>query len=180
LISPRTYKRRKDELEKWVSRERRELNSKKEKVLETCFEMGDFIKKLGFEKRDIMEKLDSIRRGNAASESEVSEISEHDSERTKKVKRQIKEYQGGRHQGGQGSNEKKRAAARKLLQEKEKAIKEGVKRRLQEIEGGHANEMIDAAMALDVEQEIERRLQAARRIGSEGQQKKKQVNFASP
>jgi hypothetical protein len=43
LISPRTYSRKEKEIEKWVNEERKELNTKKKRVLETVNEMGTFL-----------------------------------------------------------------------------------------------------------------------------------------
>lgn len=47
LISPKTYKKKELELEKWVTNERKDLLTKKQKMLQTAEEMGSFLDKLG-------------------------------------------------------------------------------------------------------------------------------------
>lgn len=58
---------------------------------------------------------------------------------------------------------KKRAAAKKLMNDKEKLIQAGIKDRLHEIEQEHVDHLLNAALGLSVEEEIERRIRGARR-----------------
>ncbi len=55
----------------------------------------------------------------------------------------------------------KKAAAKKLLQEKERAIEQGIREKMKVLEKEHAEQLLDAALNLDVGTEIERRLRAA-------------------
>lgn len=59
------------------------------------------------------------------------------------------------------SIEKKKAAARKLIAEKEKAIEEGLKNKLKKIEQQQADKMLDLALNLDVQKEIDKRINGA-------------------
>lgn len=58
---------------------------------------------------------------------------------------------------------KKKALAKKLLEEKEKAIKRGLKDKMREIEADQADKMAKVALNLDPSKEIERRLKDMRR-----------------
>jgi hypothetical protein len=58
---------------------------------------------------------------------------------------------------------KKKALAKKLVEEKEREIKQGLKSRLREIEGSRAEKMLSVAMNLDPEKEIEKRLEEIKR-----------------
>ncbi len=58
---------------------------------------------------------------------------------------------------------KKKALARKLVEEKERMIREGLKARLREMEGARAEKMLNVAMNMDTEKEIERRIEEIKR-----------------
>jgi hypothetical protein len=55
------------------------------------------------------------------------------------------------------STKKKKKAASHLVEEKEKAIREGLRQKIIELEEKHAQEMLDEALKIDVKKEIERR-----------------------
>lgn len=63
--------------------------------------------------------------------------------------------------------QKKKAAAMKLMQEKEKLIEEGLKSQLKEIEANQVDKMLSLALNIDVESEIKKRLQMAKRAVEE-------------
>lgn len=105
---------------------------------------------------------------------------------------------------------KKKVTAKKLLQEKEKAIQEGIKQKMKNIEAEYVDELLNEALNLDVDREIEKRIKGARQAYDESHnwtessqfpanqdsisqsarslsqsqpdpsKKKKKVNFASP
>ena len=58
---------------------------------------------------------------------------------------------------------KKKALAKRLVEEKEREIKQGLKSRLREMEGARAEKMLSVAMNLDPEKEIEKRLEDIKR-----------------
>ena len=58
---------------------------------------------------------------------------------------------------------KKKALAKKLVEEKERMINEGMKARLREMEGARAEKMLNVAMNLDTEREIEKRVEEYKR-----------------
>ena len=58
---------------------------------------------------------------------------------------------------------KKMAIARKLIEEKERVIKEGLKSKLHHIEAEKAERILKVAMELDPEREIERRIREMKR-----------------
>lgn len=55
------------------------------------------------------------------------------------------------------TTKKKTMAANKLLEEKEKAIQEGLKQKIAELEEEHAQDMLEEALKVDVKKEIEHR-----------------------
>lgn len=58
---------------------------------------------------------------------------------------------------------KKMAIAKKLIEEKERVIKEGLKSKLHHIEAEKAERILKVAMELDPEREIERRMREMKR-----------------
>ena len=58
---------------------------------------------------------------------------------------------------------KKKALAKKLVEEKEREIKQGLKARLREMEGARAEKMLSVAMNMDPEKEIEKRIEEFKR-----------------
>jgi len=82
---------------------------------------------------------------------------------------------------------------RSLIKEKQQAIEKGVAEKLQEMEGDVVEEMMQAALNLDVEKEIERRIEIAKQLAETGRvdeslvsnslslpPQKKNVKFKSP
>lgn len=57
---------------------------------------------------------------------------------------------------------KKREAAIKLIEQKEKAIKKALDEKMMKYQGGIAEELLQRALELDVEAEVERRFNAAK------------------
>ena len=57
IISPRTYSQKSKELEKWVTRERRELKKKQQKMVQSIDEMGQYISNLERDKKYMVEHL---------------------------------------------------------------------------------------------------------------------------
>ena len=55
------------------------------------------------------------------------------------------------------STKKKKLAANKLLAEKEKAIQDGLRQKMLELEENHAKNLLDEALKIDVKKEIEKR-----------------------
>ena len=139
LISPQTYRRKALDLEKWVTNERKDLLTKKQKMLQTAEEMGTYLEKLGQDKKSMIEKIGSPRVPKRLLDSQSSvdfdEIEESDeSQRVRQARQQLKKIS--KQMDTQGETEedtkvkelqKKKAAAMKLMQEKEKLIEEGLK-----------------------------------------------------
>ena len=139
LISPQTYRRKALDLEKWVTNERKDLLTKKQKMLQTAEEMGTYLEKLGQDKKSMIEKIGSPRVPKRLLDSQSSvdfdEIEESDeSQRVRQARQQLKKIS--KQMDTQGEIEedtkvkelqKKKAAAMKLMQEKEKLIEEGLK-----------------------------------------------------
>ena len=74
-ISPRTFKKKSLELEKWVTAERAEISQKRAKVRDTCTDIGHFMKKLEKDKLMMLDQLPSAQstpRGLRRSASNVS------------------------------------------------------------------------------------------------------------
>jgi len=95
-ISPRTFKRKASQLEKWVSGERAEINSKRAKVRDTCSDIGHFMKKLEKDKLIMLDQLPSghsTPRGLRRSASNFSGAS--DSEGLQAVQEQLRELKSG-------------------------------------------------------------------------------------
>ena len=57
------------------------------------------------------------------------------------------------------NTKKKRLAAKQLLEEKEKAIQEGLKQKMVELDEKHAQTMLNEALKIDVKKEIEKRFE---------------------
>lgn len=72
LISPRTFKRKERDLEKWVTKERDELQNKKIKMAQTYEEIGSYLSKLESEKKIMLEKIGSPRVGRRLLDSQSS------------------------------------------------------------------------------------------------------------
>lgn len=72
-ISKETFKKKSQEIEKWVSGERREIELKRQKVKDTCEDIGGFIQKLETEKKVVLNELNvSNASPNSARSSSVS------------------------------------------------------------------------------------------------------------
>ena len=54
-ISPKTYSRKAQDIERWVHGERAEINQKRKKVKDTVSEIGVFMKKIEQDKQLLME-----------------------------------------------------------------------------------------------------------------------------
>lgn len=61
------------------------------------------------------------------------------------------------------SVKKKKAIAKKLIEEKERVIRNGLKDRLKQIEADQAEKMLTVALNLDPQKEIERRMREMKR-----------------
>lgn len=60
--------------------------------------------------------------------------------------------------------EKKRLAASNLIEEKEKAIKKGLMSKIASLEEENADDMMKKALELDIQQEITRRFEIAKKM----------------
>ena len=76
------------------------------------------------------------------------------------------------------STKKKKLAANKLFAEKEKAIQEGLKQKMLELEEKHAKNLLDEALKIDVKKEIEKRFNMILEIDNEQaeQRRRNEVN----
>lgn len=87
------------------------------------------------------------------------------------AKEQLRDLQAGRMGGDRPETKylnKKRDLVRKLISEKNEAVERGVKAKVQSFEGEMIDEMLQAALGLDVEEEVEKRVDQARRVVEEG------------
>ena len=64
---------------------------------------------------------------------------------------------------------KKRDLVRNLMKEKKDAIDRGVREKMRHLEGDMIDEMIRTALSLDVDQEVDRRIEKARQMLELGQ-----------
>lgn len=160
-ISQSTFTKKQRELEKWVTAERREINEKRRKVKDTCQEIGGFMAKIEKDKQLVMEGLNSAGstpRGlrKSISQNSVSQVSAS-VPGLEAVQEQLRGLKGGQI-GGAGPEtkyiNKKREFVRELMREKKEAIEKGVKERMGELESDMVDEMMQAALGLDVETEI--------------------------
>lgn len=153
-ISPRTYKKRSSEIEKWVHQEKHELLKKQQKFMQSMGEMKVFINKLDLDKKSMLEKIGSPRQplsssrqhiastsslGHANNLNESSSALMESSDESLGVRqardqlRRIAETQGLSDPEAKAIHKKKKAA-QKLLAEKERAIEMGLKTKLKEID----------------------------------------------
>ena len=188
LITPRTHRRKGEELEKWASNKRQELQKKVEPLNQQVKSIMNSLKK---EKKIIMEKIglsprsierkSSLKRqieerSSSLDYDEMDELQDEGSDesmRTKNARDQIhKLAKGSAFEDFEASEsgvkddykiKKKKAIAKKLIIEKEKVIKDGLKQRLRQIEADQADKMIAVALKLDPQQEIEKRIREMER-----------------
>eukprot|EP00347_Sterkiella_histriomuscorum_P003387 403364494 len=213
-ISPRTFKKKNSDIERWITQERKDFIKKQQKFMQSIGEMGSFINKLDLDKKSMIQQIGSPRphssRSNIISQSshDLSDINESSDEslRVRQARDQLQKLTVdlGKDDPESKAIAKKKKAAQKLIAEKEKAIEEGLKNKLKEIEGQQASKMLDLALNLDINKEIDKRINAAKRaieessdnfneysarsysqsMGpisvSEDPKKKKNVKFASP
>lgn len=87
------------------------------------------------------------------------------------MKEQLRDLREGRLGGEKPETKylnKKREFVRQLMHEKRDAVDKGVKDKLQNMESEMIDEMLQAALNLDVDQEVETRLEKARKMVEDG------------
>ena len=71
------------------------------------------------------------------------------------------------------ATKKKKLAANKLLEEKERAIQEGIRQKMVELEEKHAQSLLDEALKVDVKKEIQRRFDVMLELDQEQKEVRK-------
>lgn len=223
LLTPRSHRKKGEEIERWADMKRRELVKQVEPLslhLKTIMDnlvrdKEAIIDKIGVSPRQ-QHRRESVGASRSKDESssldylEVEEEQSDESQNTKYVRDQISRFARMNNyveEGGADMSEsakfdmkikKKKALAKKLIEEKERIIKQGIKDKLRSAEADQADKMVSLALRIDTNAEIEKRLkdkrrqiedsseqlESARSYGlsqsgapSEG---KKKVQFASP
>ena len=119
---------------------------------------------------DQLPSAQSTPRGLRRSASNVS--ASQDSEGLKAVKEQLRDLKSG-HLGGEKPEtrylNKKREFVRQLMKEKKEAVDRGVSDKMKNIESDMIDDMLYHALNLDVEKEIDSRLEIARKLVEDGQ-----------
>lgn len=158
------------DLDKWVTGERNEIKAKRAKVQDTCADIGAFLQKTEKEKKYMLDCLGgNTPRGLRRSSSQLTDS--QDSEGLRQVKDQLR----GIREGGLGGEKpetkylnKKRDFVKQLMKEKKSAVEKGVKDKMRNFESEMIDEMLQAALNLDVDAEVENRIEIARKMVEEG------------
>ena len=163
-ITQKVFSSKQRDIEKWVSHEKHEIRQKRAKVQDTCGDIGAYLQKIEKDKKIMMDHIgSSTSTPRKRSSSFVSES--QDSLNIQKAKDQLRDIKDGRIGGQQPETKyinKKREYVRKLMKEKHSAIEKGVKDKIQNYESEMIDEMLQAAINLDVDAEIEKRVDIAR------------------
>jgi hypothetical protein len=170
LMSPRTASRKEQAIEKWAVKEKRDLDRKKRKVLDTQDDIAEFMERLDDEKANMQERLGKRARRTSFGTSHSDILSASDDSLTvREAKAQIRDLASS--SIGQSTKmkdiDRKKKTAQKLIDEKERAVRKGLERKLRDLEGDQADKILKQALNLDVEREVDRRIRAAKRRGEE-------------
>ena len=152
-ISPRTFKSRKTDLERWVQKERAELSEKREQVETAADEIKRMVTRLEDERKLTLDAvLATDAKPRVSDSSNLHDVKEQlDSLKTATIEKPEAKYL-----------KKKREFVRQLLNEKREAIERGVQDEMSRMEGEMIDDMMRTALSLDVDQEIEKRVKLAR------------------
>ena len=172
LISPRTFSKKSKDLDVWASGERKEIIQKRKKVQDTCGEIAQFMKKLDKDKKIMLDGLNSSSNTPRGLRRSTSQISASGDSEIIAMKDQMHELKQER-LGGEGPEtkylNKKRDMVKKLMREKKDAVERGVRDKMKNLESDMIDEMMQEALNLDVDDEVERRIEKARQVLEHGQ-----------
>ena len=149
------------DLDKWVNNEKKEIQERQKKVEK---DIGGYLRD-----RNYYDGVEGSPKRNSLGQIGVGKLSINedsgDSQTLQDAIRQQKMLETGL--TGLSPDQKyllkKKEAAQALLEQKEKAIQEGLKAKLENYQEDVAEELIQKALNLDVNEEINKRYQAARR-----------------
>ena len=169
-ISPRTYQSRRKDLEKSVKNTKEQLSQDKRKYVQGWKEIVNLMKQTDKDKQTTKHILElSGKKPKISDNRESLGLGSFDKwdEEFGDVKRQLHQLKGEEDtdtQFNKSDIHKKRVAANKLLNEKEKAINEGVEKELLKLEDSETNKIYQVALDLNVKQEIQNRVKMAKEI----------------
>lgn len=184
VITPRTYRKKGEELEKWAEVRKSEAQMQ---VAPLSMQYKAIVDNLQRERDQIVESIGkSPRQGrrqvgrkesSSLDEEQLEASDSNESHTVKLVRDQISKlanYETNLDplEASESAHfdlkiKKQKALARKLLDEKEKIIEAGLKDRLRDIEATQAKKMMDLALKLDPSKEIEKRFKDMKRVAEE-------------
>ena len=133
--------------------------NKKKKMVQTVEEVGQYLSKLENDKKVMLEKIGSPRVQRRLLDSQSSleyddlEEDSNESVRVRQARNQLRNLSkqiNSSYDPQEAEVKKKKAAAKKLMLEKEKAIEEGLKDRLKSFESHQVDSMLNLALKIDV------------------------------
>lgn len=167
------YQEKAKGIEKWVTAEKNEIKQKRAKVKDTCTDIGSYLAKIDQDKRTMLDVMASGSSCSPRGKGGLSYRSDsQDSPSVSKARDQLRGIKEGRIGGAKPETRylnKKREYVRELMKEKQQAVERGVRDKISNYESEMIDEMLQAAIKLNVDDEVDRRVEIARKLVEDGQ-----------